>query len=442
MNFELTADQQAICEQIGRLCAPFDDRYWFERDHDGKFPHEFAKAFADAGWFGAIFPPENGGAGLGLTEAAIIMREVGRLGLHAGSSLHMNMFGVHPIVKFGSPEQKERFLPPIISGADRACFGVTEPDAGLDTTNIKTFARRSGDRYIVNGKKVWTSTAQEANKILLLTRSTPLAECVKPTDGMTLFYTDLDRSRIDVRKIDKLGRAAVDSNEVFIVDLEVPVEDRIGEEGKGFSYILPGLNSERIIVAAGFLGAADYCLERAAAYAKDRVVFSRPIGQNQAIQHPLAEIWAQLEAANLVMLKATNRYDQGLDCGAGCQRRQVSRRRSWFQDLHPGRDDPRRLWLRQGIPRRAIPARGDDYPPRAGQPRAGPLLHRRARARFAEVVLMFAPLAGVRVLELAPFLPGPFAGAQLLALGAEVVKLEPPGGDPGPPPAGRTFRHE
>lgn len=315
MSISFTDERREIRDQVRKLCSQFNDAYWLEKDRAGKFPHEFAKAFADAGWFGAIFPPENGGAGLGLTEAAIIMREVGRLGLAACSSLHMNMFGVHPIVKFGSPEQKERFLPPIISGADRACFGITEPDAGLDTTNIKTFARRSGDRYIVNGKKVWTSTAQEANKILLLTRSTPLAECAKPTDGMTLFYTDLDRSRIDVRKIDKLGRAAVDSNEVFIVDLEVPVEDRLGEEGKGFSYILPGLNSERIIVAAGFLGAADYCLERAAAYAKDRVVFSRSIGQNQAIQHPLAEIWAQLRAAELMLWNAAALYDSGQSCG-------------------------------------------------------------------------------------------------------------------------------
>lgn len=315
MDFSFSDEQRAISEQIQKICARFGDSYWLEKDRAAEFPHEFANAFAEAGWFGAIFPEEHGGAGLGMTEAAIIIREVGKLGLAACSALHMNMFGVQPVVKFGSREQKARFLPPVIAGRDRACFGVTEPDAGLNTPQIKTFARRDGDKYIINGKKVWTSTAQEANKILLLTRTTAYADSAKPTAGMTLFYTDLDRSRIDVRKIEKLGRASVDSNELFIVDLEVPVEDRIGEEGKGFTYLLHGLNSERIIVAAGFLGAAEYCLQKAAAYARERVVFGRPIGQNQAIQHPLAEIWAQLRAAELMMWNAAGLYDSGQPCG-------------------------------------------------------------------------------------------------------------------------------
>ena len=268
MNFSITPEQKAIREGVAQICAKFDESYWLEKDRNAAFPFEFAKAFADAGWFGAIFPEECGGAGLGLTEAAIIMMEVGRLGLAACSSLHMNMFGVQPIVKFGNDEQKRRFLPPIIAGTDRACFGVTEPDAGLNTTRIRTFAKRLDTHYVVNGSKVWTSTAQHANKILLLTRTQPFEASSRPTDGMTLFYADLDRSKIEVRRIEKLGRAAADSNELFITGLEIPFSDRIGEEGKGFSYLLHGLNSERILVAAGFLGAARYCLEKAAKYAK------------------------------------------------------------------------------------------------------------------------------------------------------------------------------
>jgi acyl-CoA dehydrogenase len=316
MDFSLTAEQKAIRESIARICAQFGDGYWLACDRDGRFPHEFAKAFADAGWFGATFPEEVGGAGLGITEAVIIMREVGRLGFGACSSLHMNMFGVQPIVKFGSPEQKRRFLPPIIAGTDRACFGVTEPDAGLNTTAIRTFARRQGDRYVVHGRKIWTSSAQVANKILLLTRTRTLEDSPKPTLGMTLFYTDLDRSKVEVRRIEKMGRNAVDSNELAIDGLEVPVEDRIGEDGQGFRYLLSGLNSERLIVAAGFLGAASYVLEKAANYAKERVVFGRPIGQNQAIQHPLAEIWINIAAAELMLFKGAALYDSGQDCGA------------------------------------------------------------------------------------------------------------------------------
>ncbi len=311
----LTDEQRAIRDAIAAICARFGDDYWQTHDRDHVFPHEFAQAFAAAGWFGAIFPEECGGAGLGLTEAAIIMQEVGRLGFNACSALHMNMFGCQPIVKFGSLEQQRRFLPPIIAGTDRACFGVTEPDAGLDTTHITTRAVRQGDRYIVNGRKVWTSTAQEANKILLLTRTQSFESSAKPSHGMTLFYTDLDRSKIEVRLIEKCGRNAVDSNAIFIDNLEVPVEDRIGEEGRGFQYLLHGLNSERIIVAAGVLGAARYCLDKAVAYAKDRVVFGRPIGQNQAIQHPLAEIWVAQEAAGLLLHHAAGLYDSGAECG-------------------------------------------------------------------------------------------------------------------------------
>jgi acyl-CoA dehydrogenase len=315
MDFSLTPDQQAIKDSVARICSKFGDDYWRACDRDEAFPDEFAKAFADAGWFGAIFPESCGGAGLGLTEAAVIMNEVGKLGLAACSSLHMNMFGAAPIVKFGNEAQIQRFLPPLIAGTERACFGVTEPDAGLNTTRITTFAKREGEGYVINGRKVWTSTAQRANKILLLTRTQPFDAGKKPTDGMTLFYTNLDRSKVVVRKIDKLGRSAVDSNELFIEDLHVPMEDRIGEEGKGFSYLLQGLNSERILVAAGFLGAARYALDRAARYAGERVVFDRPIGKNQAIQHPLAESWIQIAAAELMMFKGAALYDADLPCG-------------------------------------------------------------------------------------------------------------------------------
>jgi acyl-CoA dehydrogenase len=318
MNFSMTSDQKAVRDGVAQICAGFGESYWLAKDRDAEFPHEFSKAFADAGWFGAIFPEECGGAGLGLVEAATIMLEVGKLGLAACSSLHMNMFGVQPIVKFGTEEQKRRFLPPVISGEDRACFAVTEPDAGLNTTRIRTFAKRFDGHYVVNGHKVWTSTAQYANKIMLLARTQPLEASARATDGMTLFYTDLDRSKIDVRRIEKLGRAAADSNELFITGLVVPFEDRIGEEGKGFSYLLHGLNSERIIVAAGFLGAARYCLEKAAKYANERIVFDRPIGKNQAIQHPLAEIWIQISAAELMLFKAASLYDAGESCGLEC----------------------------------------------------------------------------------------------------------------------------
>jgi len=315
MDFALTDEQRAIRDSIARICAQYGDDYWLRHDRDHLFPHEFAHAFAEAGWFGAIFPEDCGGAGLGIIEAAIIMQEVGRLGFNACSALHMNMFGCQPIVKFGSPEQRRRFLPPIIAGTDRACFGVTEPDAGLDTTHISTRAVRRGDRYIVNGRKVWTSTAQVANKILLLTRTQSIEASARPSHGMTLFYTDLDRTRVEVRQIDKMGRNAVDSNALFIDNLEIPEEHRIGEEGRGFQYLLHGLNSERIIVAAGILGAARYVLDKAVAYAKERVVFGRPIGQNQAIQHPLAEIWIDQEAAGLMLHKAAAMYDLGEDCG-------------------------------------------------------------------------------------------------------------------------------
>jgi acyl-CoA dehydrogenase len=318
MDFRLTDEQEAIRAGVAAVVSRFGDDYWLARDEDGAFPRDFHRAMAEAGWLGITMPEAYGGAGLGVTEAAIMMREVASHGggMAAASSIHMNLFGPHAIVVHGTPEQKERWLPPLISGADQACFGVTEPDAGLDTTSIQTVAHKIAGGYRVDGRKVWTSTAQVASKILLLTRTTPLDHVRRPTDGMTIFYTDLDRSRVEVRRIPKMGRKAVDSNTVFIDGLVVPEADRIGEEGKGFRYLLDSLNPERILVAAEAIGIGRDALRRAAAYAKDRRVFGRPIGQNQAIQHPLAERWMALEAADLMMMKAAWLYDNGEPCGA------------------------------------------------------------------------------------------------------------------------------
>ncbi|MDA0368712.1 MAG: acyl-CoA/acyl-ACP dehydrogenase [Proteobacteria bacterium] len=318
MDFSLNDDQRAIQDAVGRIAARFDETYWLTRDHEGGFPHEFADAMAKDGWLGVAMPQAYGGAGLGITEAALMMQTVacGPGAFGAASSVHLNIFGLNPVVVFGTEEQRARMLPPIIKGEHRACFGVTEPDAGLDTGSIKTKAVRDGDTYIVQGRKVWTSTAQEADHILLLVRTTPRNDGAKGTDGLSLFYTKLDRDYVTVREIDKMGRKAVDSNEVFIDDLPVPLEDRIGEEGLGFRYLLHGLNPERILVAAEAIGIGRYAIQRAAKYAGERIVFGRPIGQNQAIQHPLAESWAELEAADLLMLKAAQLYDTGQACGA------------------------------------------------------------------------------------------------------------------------------
>ena len=318
MDFEFSEQQLAIRDAIAAICADFGDDYWLARDADGAFPEEFVRAIVAGGWLGIAMPEAYGGAGLGITEAAILAHTIARsgAGMSGASAVHLNLFGPNPIVVFGTDEQKQRFLPPLIEGRDRACFGVTEPDAGLNTTRLKTRAVRDGDHYVVNGRKMWTSTAQTANKILLIVRTTPLEECAKPTEGLSLFYTDLDRERIDVRHIDKMGRAAVDSNALFIDDLVVPVADRIGEEGAGWRYLLHGLNPERILIGAEAVGLGQVALERASRYARERIVFDRPIGKNQAIQHPLAENWMELEAAYLMVHKAASLYDAGRSCGA------------------------------------------------------------------------------------------------------------------------------
>ena len=317
MDFAFTPEQREIREAILKICARFGDDYWLKKDKEGGFPHDFHQALAADGWLGIAMPEDYGGSGLGVTEAALMMQAIAEsgAGMQGASSVHMNIFGLNPVVVFGTEEQKRRFLPPLIAGKEKSCFAVTEPNVGLDTTRLKTRAVREGNRYRIDGRKIWISTAQVADKVLLLARSTPLEEVSRPTQGLSLFYTTLDRAYVDVREIDKMGRKAVDSNELFIDGLPVPIEDRIGEEGKGFDYILHGMNPERILIAAEAVGIGRAAVERTARYAKDRVVFGRPIGQNQAIQHPLARAWMNLEAANLMVFKAASLYDKGEPCG-------------------------------------------------------------------------------------------------------------------------------
>jgi acyl-CoA dehydrogenase len=312
----MTPELAQIRDAITPLCEQFGDDYWLRLDREHRFPHEFREAIAKAGWLGITLPEQYGGAGLGVTEAAYMMQLVANSPgtLAACSSIHINIFGPHAIAKHGNEEQRRRILPPLIRGDDLTAFGVTEPDAGLNTTQITTRAVRSGEGYLINGQKVWTTTAKEANKIMLLVR-TAAYDANRPTDGITLFFTDLDRKAIEVREIGKMGRAAVDSNAIFITNLQVPERDRIGAEGQGFRIILDSLNPERILGAAEAVGLGRRALAKATAYAKERVVFNRPIGQNQAIQHPLAESWAELEAANLMVFHAAELYDAGLPCG-------------------------------------------------------------------------------------------------------------------------------
>ncbi len=317
MTFSLNQTQLSIIDSVQNIMKNFDDDYWLECDKESKFPHKFYEEIANGGWLGICMPKEFGGSSLGISDASVFMQKISETGggMAAASSIHINIFGPHPIVVHGNNEQKEKWLPPLISGKEKTCFGVTEPDAGLDTGKLKTFAKKINNGYIVNGQKIWTSTAKIADKILLLARTIPIEECKKNTDGLTLFYTKLNRKKIEVKEISKMGRAAVDSNQIFIDNLEVPEFDRIGEEGKGFKYILDSLNPERILIAAEALGIGKNALSRAVKYASDRIVFDRPIGKNQSIQHPLAQNWIELEAAELLIAKAAYQYDNGQNAG-------------------------------------------------------------------------------------------------------------------------------
>jgi acyl-CoA dehydrogenase len=317
VDFELTEDQQLIRSAVAELAAKFDDQYWMEKDEAHEFPTEFYDAFAKGGWLGITTPEEYGGQGFGITEASLLLEEVSAsgAGMNGASSMHLTIFGMHPVIVHGSEEMKRENLPRVVNGDLHVCFGVTEPGAGLDTTRITTFAKRDGSDYVVNGRKVWISKAQESEKILLLTRTAKFEDSPKKTDGLTLFFTDLDRDHIDIRPIRKMGRNAVTSNELFIDDLRIPEEHRVGEEGMGFKYILDGLNPERMLVACEALGIGRAALRRAVRYANEREVFGRPIGKNQGLQFPLADSLARLDAAELVLRKATWLYDKGMPCG-------------------------------------------------------------------------------------------------------------------------------
>jgi acyl-CoA dehydrogenase len=317
MDFSLTDDQLAIRSAVEQLMKAFPDEYWEQKDADHEFPWDFYNAFADAGFLGITIPEEYGGAGLGLIEAMMALGPVSGsgAGLSGATPVHVGVFGMTPVVKFGSEAMKRKYLPDLVTGKLHVCFGVTEPDAGTDTTSITTSAKRQGDHYIVNGRKVWTSKAEQSNKCLLLTRTTPLSEVKKKTEGMTLFLVDMPPEHVTIRPIPKMGRNAVSSCEVWYDDLPVHESDRVGEEGQGFKYLLDGLNAERILVAWQAIQLGHRAIERAVEYAKDRRVFGRAIGQNQGVQFPLAAAHAKLEAAEILTMKAAWQYDQNIPCG-------------------------------------------------------------------------------------------------------------------------------
>ena len=317
MNFDPSPDLQAIRDSVTALMAQFPDAYWLGKDERHEYPHEFFKAFAGAGFLGVAIPEQYGGSGLGITEAAWVLHDVcaSGAGLSGASAVHLSMFGINPVIRHGSEAMRRKYVPQVVSGDINVCFGVTEPDAGTDTTRITTRAVRQGDRYVITGRKTWMTKAAESQKVLLLTRTTPLADCRKRTDGMTLFLADLDPRHVTIKPIRKMGRHAVASNDVFIDGLEVSAEDRVGEEGQGFKYLLDGLNPERILVAFEAIGIGRAVLGRAARYAVERNVFGRAIGQNQGIQLPLADSYARLAAAELAASKAAWLYDGGRPCG-------------------------------------------------------------------------------------------------------------------------------
>lgn len=318
MNFELDDEQVLIRESVFKLCADFKDDYWSQKDKDHEFPWDFYQAMADAGWLGIAIPETYGGSGRGITEASLVLEEVAASGaaMNGATSLHLSIFGMHPVVKYGSEDMKQKYLPRVAKGDLHVAFGVTEPDAGTDTTSITTSARLDGDNYIVKGRKVWTTKALQSEKVLLLVRTTDKEKTEKKTSGMTLLLADLQRDEVSISPIDKLGRNAVATCEVVYDDLPVVVTDRVGEEGKGFRYLLDGLNAERILIAAEALGIGRAAMNKAVEYANERVVFGRPIGKNQGIAFPLAEAKMRLDAAELMIRKASWLIDNGRICGA------------------------------------------------------------------------------------------------------------------------------
>jgi acyl-CoA dehydrogenase len=317
VDFSFTEDQQNIREAVLRHCSQFSDEYWLGHDRSGEYPLDFHKSMAEAGWLGIAMPEAVGGSGLGITEAAVMMQAVAESGggMTAASAIHGPVFGLEPVILFGTEEQQKRMIPPIISGEEKMCFAVTEPNTGLDTTSLKTRAEKVDGGYKVNGEKIWITNAHVADRMLLIARTTPLEEVKKKTEGLTLFYCKLDRLAIEHRLIPKMGRHAVGSNMLFITDLFIPDEDRIGEEGQGFKILLQGLNPERVLLGAEATGLGRVAIRKASKYAQERVVFGRPIGQNQGIQHPLAKAWMQVEAASLMVFKAASLFDRGQECG-------------------------------------------------------------------------------------------------------------------------------
>jgi acyl-CoA dehydrogenase len=310
-------DLALIRDTVAALCGRYDDTYWAACDTEHRFPWDFYRDMAAGGWIGIAIPTEFGGGGRGILEAAAVLEEVAASGaaMNGASALHMSIFGMQPVIRHGSDELKARVLPAVADGSLHVAFGVTEPDAGTDTSRITTRAELRGDHYVVNGRKVWTSKAIEADRILLLTRTTPIEQCRKPTDGMTLLLVDKHSPGVGVVPIPKMGRNAVASCETTYDDVTVPVADRVGEEGQGFRYLIDGLNAERVLIAAEAIGIGRVALARAVAYAKERVVFGRPIGQNQGIAFPLAEAHAKLHAAQLVVQEAAQLVDAGAPCG-------------------------------------------------------------------------------------------------------------------------------
>ena len=318
MDFETTDEHQLIRDAIGKICADFPDEYWSKCDDEHLFPWDFYNALAEAGWIGIAIPEQYGGSGRGITEASIVLEEVAASGaaMNGASSIHLSIFGMHPVVKYGSEDMKQKYLPRVAAGDLHVAFGVTEPDAGTDTTSIKTAARLDGDHYLVKGRKVWTTKALDSERVLLLVRTESKDAVAKRTEGMTLLLAELQRPEVAISPIDKVGRNAVASCEVVYDDLPVHQTDRVGEEGKGFRYLLDGLNAERILVAAEALGIGRAAMRRAVGYAKEREIFGRSIGQNQGVSFPLGEAQMRLDAAELMIRKASWLLDNGEPCGA------------------------------------------------------------------------------------------------------------------------------
>lgn len=302
---------------VRELCARFDSRYWQGVERDGAYPDEFVRALTEAGWLAALIPTEYGGGGLAITEASVILEEINRSGANSGAC-HAQMYIMGTLLRHGSDEQKERYLPRIASGEIRLqSFAVTEPTTGTDTTRITTFAERRGDRYVVNGQKIWISRVQHSDLMLLLARTTPIAQVTRKGDGLSVFLVDLRDAQargMTLRPIRNMVNH--ETNEVFLDNFEVPAENLIGEEGKGFRYILDGMNAERILIAAECIGDGYWFVEKARDYANERIVFDRPISQNQGIQFPLAHAYAHVRAADLMRYEAARLFDAGEPCAA------------------------------------------------------------------------------------------------------------------------------